>query len=129
MKPRQRLRQNVDLIKKELLVLYFAYQDLSTGWLPKSLILLTLGYALSPVDLIPDFIPVIGYLDDLVIIPVLILLTIKLIPDDVMRNARSKAEKTEIKLRKRWFFGFVFIMLWIIGLLNLINHYLNSLNN
>ncbi|HPF08071.1 MAG TPA: YkvA family protein, partial [Spirochaetota bacterium] len=120
------LKQRAELIKKDLLSLHFAYLNPATGWLPKSIILLTFAYALSPIDLIPDFIPVLGYIDDLLIIPALISLSIKLIPDDVMHDARNKADKTEIKLRKRWFFGFIFIILWIMILLLVINLYSNT---
>lgn len=126
MKQLQRLKQRAELLTKDLLALHFAYLAPSTGWLPKSIILLTLAYALSPIDLIPDFIPVLGYIDDLVIIPALISLSIKLIPDDVMHDARNKADKTEVKLRKRWFFGFIFIILWIMILMLVINQYSNT---
>jgi uncharacterized membrane protein YkvA (DUF1232 family) len=80
-------------IKKELLALYFAYRNPATGWLPKFIILLTLTYALSPIDLIPDFIPLLGYIDDLIIIPILISLSVKTIPGDILREARIDAGK------------------------------------
>lgn len=67
-------------VKVELPALFLALKDRRTSWLAKLLAFLTVAYALSPVDLIPDFIPVIGYLDDLLILPLLAALTIKLIP-------------------------------------------------
>lgn len=126
MRLRKYIAANTVKIRRELLALHYAYSNPGTGLLPRILILLTLGYALSPIDLIPDFIPVIGYLDDIVMIPVLIHLSIKLIPDAVMQDARNKAEKAEIKLRTRWCFGFIFIILWIIIILLVINNYSNT---
>ncbi|HEQ72335.1 MAG TPA: DUF1232 domain-containing protein, partial [Spirochaetia bacterium] len=59
-------------LEKEIFTIYYAYRNPKTRLLPKLIILITLGYALSPVDLIPDFIPILGYLDDLILIPALI---------------------------------------------------------
>jgi uncharacterized membrane protein YkvA (DUF1232 family) len=101
-------------LKTEITTLYYAYQDPKLGLLPKIIILFTLGYALSPIDLIPDFIPVLGYLDDLVIVPALISLSIKLIPEEIFASAREKAIKEPIKLKKNnWFFALLFIFIWV----------------
>lgn len=101
-------------LKKEITVIYYAYQNPETGLLPKIIILFTLGYALSPIDLIPDFIPVLGYLDDLIIVPVLIALSIKLIPQKIMDEAREKALKEPLRLKNNWFFAALFIFTWIV---------------
>ena len=101
--------------KTEITTLYYVYQDPKLGLLPKIIILFTLGYALSPIDLIPDFVPVLGYLDDLVIVPALILLSIKLIPEEIFTSAREKAIKEPIKLKKNnWFFALLFIFIWVV---------------
>jgi uncharacterized membrane protein YkvA (DUF1232 family) len=84
-----------------------------TIW-PKMVIAFTLGYALSPVDLIPDFIPVLGYLDDLFIVPALLVLSIKLIPTDVLEESRKIANQKPIILKKNRLFSFIFIVIWII---------------
>lgn len=107
------LSDRASLLKNELLVLHFAYRDPETGLLPKLLILATLGYALSPVDLIPDFIPVLGYVDDLIIIPALISLSIKLIPHDVLAKAKVKAASESLTLKKRWAAAILFISIWL----------------
>lgn len=87
------LKEKSSALKKEIGVLYTAYQDPEMPLLPKILLWIALGYALSPIDLIPDFIPVLGYLDDLIILPLLIGLCIKSIPADVMARARENTEK------------------------------------
>ncbi|MBU0463762.1 MAG: DUF1232 domain-containing protein [Proteobacteria bacterium] len=88
--------------------------------LPKIIILFTLGYALSPIDLIPDFIPIFGYLDDLLILPVLITLSIKLIPHEIMEESRKKAENQPLQLKKNWFFAIVFVLIWITLLISIV---------
>ena len=114
MKILEKMKTKVKILKKEITALYYAYQNPGLKLLPKIIIILTLAYALSPIDLIPDFIPVLGYLDDLIIIPALITLSIKLIPDEVMDEAREKASKEPLKLKKNWFSAFIFIIIWII---------------
>lgn len=113
MKIIENIKTKAKNLKREIIVIYYAYQNPETGLLPKVLILFTLGYALSPIDLIPDFIPVLGYLDDLIIIPALIALSIKLIPQKIMDEARDKASKEPLRLKDNWFFAFLFILLWI----------------
>lgn len=101
------------LLMRELSALHYAYRDPGTGMLPKIIILLALGYALSPIDLIPDFIPLLGYIDDLVIIPALISLSIRLIPADVMHEARIKAEKEPVPFKRNFIFAAIIIAIWI----------------
>jgi uncharacterized membrane protein YkvA (DUF1232 family) len=78
-------------LKKEGYALYLAYHHPRTPWYVKVLAALIIGYALSPIDFIPDFIPVVGYLDDLIIIPAGIALLIKIIPKDILEECRVKA--------------------------------------
>jgi uncharacterized membrane protein YkvA (DUF1232 family) len=78
-------------LKRDVVTLMFASRDPETPVLPKLLALATVAYALSPIDLIPDFIPVIGYLDDLIIVPLGIWLCLRLIPLPVIVNNREKA--------------------------------------
>lgn len=76
-----------------LRALYIACRDPRTPWLPKAIAALVVAYALSPVDLIPDVIPVLGYLDDLVLLPLGIMLAIRLIPPPVLEESRKKARE------------------------------------
>ena len=100
-------------LKKELTALYYAYRHPRLGFWPKLLVIITLGYALSPIDLIPDFIPILGYLDDIIIIPLLISLSIKSIPPDIMRESREKAAREPVDPRKNWVAAVIFIAVWI----------------
>jgi uncharacterized membrane protein YkvA (DUF1232 family) len=79
-------------LKRDVVTLMFASRDSATHISPKLLALATVAYALSPVDLIPDFIPVVGYLDDLIIVPLGIWLCLRLIPPPVIANKRASAE-------------------------------------
>jgi uncharacterized membrane protein YkvA (DUF1232 family) len=110
----EKLKIKVENLKKEIMAIYYAYQHPKLGVLPKIIILFTIGYALSPIDLIPDFIPVLGYLDDLLILPVLIMFSIKLIPHEIMEESREKAENQPLRLKKNWFFALGFIFIWIL---------------
>ena len=78
-------------IKRDVLAVYFAARDPRTPWYAKVLALCVAGYALSPIDLIPDFIPVLGYLDDVIVVPLGILAVVRLIPRDVMDESRLAA--------------------------------------
>jgi len=110
----EKLKARARTLKSELTVLYYAFRSPETGILPRLIILLALAYALSPVDLIPDFIPVLGYLDDLVILPGLIALSMKLIPPEVMNKAREKALREPLTLKKRWYLALPAAALWLV---------------
>lgn len=83
------IKEKANEIKKKLAILYLAFKHPKTPWYAKILIISVIAYALSPIDLIPDFIPVIGYLDDLLLIPFGITLSIKIIPKEVMRECEE----------------------------------------
>ena len=85
-------KERVRALKKETFTLYLAWRHPAVPWYAKALALLVVGYALSPIDLIPDFIPVLGYLDDLVLVPLGIMLVIRLIPAEVLAECRQQAE-------------------------------------
>lgn len=87
------LKQRARRLKQETLVLYLAARHPSTPWYARALAAGVAAYALSPIDLIPDFIPVIGYLDDLLIVPAGIALAIRLVPAPVMAECRARAEE------------------------------------
>jgi uncharacterized membrane protein YkvA (DUF1232 family) len=78
-------------LETEVFALYLAYKDPRTPWYAKAFTALVVGYAFSPIDLIPDFIPVFGYLDDLVIVPLGAIIAMKMIPTQVMEDSRRNA--------------------------------------
>ncbi len=86
-----RLNRKAKRLKRQIWALYLAWKDPGTPFLARLVIACTVGYAVSPIDLIPDFIPILGYLDDLVILPALVVLAIRLIPPPVMARARREA--------------------------------------
>jgi uncharacterized membrane protein YkvA (DUF1232 family) len=87
----QQLKARARDLKRDTLALYFAARDPRTPWYAKALAGAVVAYALSPFDLIPDFIPVIGYLDDLIVVPLGVVLVIKLVPASVMLDCRERA--------------------------------------
>jgi uncharacterized membrane protein YkvA (DUF1232 family) len=114
MKILKSLKARAKNLKKEIIAVYYAYQSPKVSLLPKIFILAALGYALSPIDLIPDFIPVLGYLDDLIIIPALIHLSIRFIPAEIMAEAREKAKNQPLQLKKNWGCALLFIFIWLV---------------
>lgn len=80
-------------IKRDGVTLWFAGKNPRTPWYAKALGVFVVTYALSPIDLIPDFIPVLGYVDDVLLLPVLIWLTIRLLPPEVLAECRSQADE------------------------------------
>ncbi len=85
-------------------------------WYAKLLGGVILAYALSPIDLIPDSIPVLGYLDDLILLPAGILLLLQLIPAEVMEEYRIKAENLELRISGNWLFGLFVVLLWLFAI-------------
>jgi len=80
------------LARRDLLAIYLAARDPRVPWYAKAVAIFVAGYAFSPIDLIPDFVPVLGYLDDLIIVPLGILLAVRLIPPEIMIEHRAAAE-------------------------------------
>ena len=101
-------------LKEDVYALYLASKDPRTPWYAKAFAALILGYALSPIDLIPDFIPVLGYVDDLVLVPAGIALLLKMIPREVLEECRerAKAQPSPGSL-KNWIAGIVIVLIWI----------------
>ena len=87
---RERARQ----LKAETYALYLAYRDPRAPWYARLLAAVVVGYAFCPIDLIPDFVPVLGYLDDLLLVPLGIWLALKLIPPEVMAESRARAQES-----------------------------------
>ena len=87
------LRAWAEAIKRDVVALYIAGRDPRVPWYVKLAAVAVAAYALSPIDLIPDFIPVLGYLDDVIILPVALLLVIKMIPAPLMAEFRQEAQR------------------------------------
>ncbi len=100
-------------LKAETYALYLAYRDPRTPWYARVFAVLVVAYAFSPIDLIPDFVPVLGYLDDLVLIPAGVALALKMIPPAVMAECRAEAQLTVQGGRRiGQFAAAVIIMIW-----------------
>ncbi len=111
------LRAWASRLKRDSVTLWFAYRHPDTPWAVRLLCFLVVAYALSPIDLIPDFIPVLGYLDDLLLLPVLIWLAVSLLPSHVMDVCRQDAEAwlTQRQQKPRSYLGAVLIVaLWVL---------------
>lgn len=107
------IRERVKKLKTDIPAIYIALKDCETPIIAKILATITIVYALSPVDLIPDFIPVLGYLDDIIILPALIVLTIKFIPKDVwQRSKETSADIWKEGKPKKWYFAIPIIAIW-----------------
>lgn len=101
-------------IKRDVHAVWLAARDPRTPWIAKALALVVAAYAVSPIDLIPDFIPVLGYLDDIIIVPLGIMLVVKLIPPEVMNELRKTAANATEHPVSRIAAG-VFITIWILS--------------
>lgn len=99
-------------IKRDVVAVYHAARDPRTPWAARLLALLVAAYALSPIDLIPDFIPVLGYLDDLLLVPLGLLLVIRLLPAEVLADARRRAALTLARPRS-WAGAVAILVLWL----------------
>ncbi|MCC8435162.1 DUF1232 domain-containing protein [Brevibacillus sp. M2.1A] len=111
----QTIKRKAKSLKLEAYVLYFAYKDSRVSWYAKLFAILVVAYAFSPIDLIPDFIPILGYLDDIILVPLGIWLALKLIPKPVISDCREKAQQLLTKGKpKNWIIGVLFILIWIL---------------
>lgn len=101
-------------LKREVYAFHFAYRDPRVPWYGKVVLACLLAYAFSPIDLIPDFIPVLGYLDDLVLIPLLVFMALRIIPGPVMKEAREKSISMEQKPRS-WLGAVLIVLAWLVA--------------
>jgi uncharacterized membrane protein YkvA (DUF1232 family) len=113
--PKMDWKKRAAALKRDIPAIFLALRSPQTPWYAKLLAAVTVTYALSPVDLIPDFIPVLGCLDDLLILPALAAWTIRMIPPKVLERCRNEAallwqEKTE----KRWYYAIPFVLVWLL---------------
>jgi uncharacterized membrane protein YkvA (DUF1232 family) len=125
----QRLKTWARRLKAETYALYYAYRDPRVPWYAKLLGAFVVAHTLSPIDLIPDFIPIFGYVDDLIITPLGLALVIKMIPEEVMAEARQKAESSMEKTDRAgrvgmiivlciWFLTALLLAFWIVKIIH-----------
>ena len=100
-------------LKRQTLIVYFAARDPRTPWLVRLLALAVAAYALSPIDLIPDFIPVLGYLDDLIVVPLGVLLVLRLVPLEVKHSAQQQASAVAERPVSRAM-AVVIVAIWVV---------------
>ena len=110
-----RWKQWARVIKRDAHALYLAARDPRVPWYAKALAIGVAAYALSPIDLIPDFIPVLGYLDDLLIVPAGIVLAVRLIPPDVLAEHRERATAAANRPASR-FAAAVIVVVWMLAI-------------
>ena len=109
------LKERAKKLKTDIPAVFLALRKRETPVSAKLLAALTVAYALSPIDLIPDFIPVLGYLDDLILLPALVVLTVRLVPPKVMEACRTEAEGMWTEGRpKRWYYAIPIVLVWLL---------------
>ena len=107
------IKQRAKKLKSDIPAIFIALKEKNTPLIAKIIAGVTVGYALSPIDLIPDFIPVLGYLDDVILLPALVALTIKMIPEEVWTRCKRNAEGLwEDGKPKKWYYSIPIIIVW-----------------
>jgi len=115
----QRLKIWAATLKREVMALWFACRDPRTPWYARVLAMLIVAYALSPIDLIPDFIPVLGYLDELILLPLGIYLVLKLVPAEALADARARAQswvESRQPTPRSWIAAAIIVLVWVVVL-------------
>lgn len=109
------LKEEMRRLRTDTYVLYLSYKDPRVPWYAKVIIAATVGYALSPIDLIPDFIPILGQLDDLIIVPIGISLALKMIPEEVLDEYREKVQsELNGSKPKNWVAAIIIVLIWLL---------------
>jgi membrane protein DedA with SNARE-associated domain/uncharacterized membrane protein YkvA (DUF1232 family) len=111
----ERVRTWARDLRRDVYTVYFAARDPRTPWHVKALAILIAAYAVSPIDLVPDFIPIVGHLDDVVLVPLGIMLVVRLIPDEILEQHRRSAAKMDREPRD-WRIGALFVVIWLVAL-------------
>lgn len=107
-------KQQAKLLKIEVYALHLAYRDPRVPWYARVFTACVVGYAFSPIDLIPDFIPIIGYLDDLILIPLGIKMALAMIPENVMSESREKAQEIIGQGKPiNWVAAIIIVLIWL----------------
>ena len=121
------LKQRAKKLKTDIPALFLALKDKKTPVIAKIFAGITVAYALSPIDLVPDFIPMLGYLDDVILLPALVALTIKFIPKEVLKDCREKAQGLwENGKPKKWYYGVTIVLIWLLILWFIIKFFIGN---
>jgi uncharacterized membrane protein YkvA (DUF1232 family) len=115
------LKSRARALKNEAFAIYLAAKDPRTPWYAKALVFFVVAHTFSPIDLIPDFIPVLGYLDDLIITPLGIALAVRLIPAEVLAEARATVVTQGVERGVGYVGAGIIILLWVVVILWLIH--------
>jgi uncharacterized membrane protein YkvA (DUF1232 family) len=116
------LKERAKKLKTDIPAVFIALKHQKTPWLAKVIAGVTIIYALSPIDFIPDFIPVLGYLDDLILLPLLVSLVVKLIPDEIFMQCRQQAEGLWKNGKpNKWYYALPILLLWGLLIFLLVN--------
>lgn len=106
-------KERAEEVESEVYALWLAFRDDRTPFVARALIACVVAYAVSPVDPIPDFVPVLGYLDELVVLPVGVALALRFVPEDVLEASRSRADEEIDVGRARWVAAAITVLSWI----------------
>ena len=123
----QTIKEKAGKLKRDIPAVFLAMKHPKTPWYARILAGIIIGYALSPVDLIPDFVPVLGYLDDLVILPLLIILLLRLIPREVFEECHQEAEDLWANGKpKKWYYAIPIIVIWLLIVFLVLHDFLGN---
>ena len=114
------LKARAQALKREAYAVYIAARDPRTPWYAKALIFFVVAHTFSPIDLIPDFIPVLGYLDDLIITPGGLWLAVRLIPPEVLEEARATAATRDVDRSAGKIGAVIIVLLWIVAVMGVV---------
>jgi len=108
------LKDRAKRLKSAIPAVFLALKNKKTPWYAKMFAAITVAYALSPIDLVPDFIPILGYLDDVMILPAFIALTLKMIPKSVFEECKIQSEGMRQNGKpKKWYYAIPFVLMWV----------------
>jgi uncharacterized membrane protein YkvA (DUF1232 family) len=112
-----RWKQWASYLRVETYTLYYLIRHPGVPWYARLAAVLVVGYAFSPIDLIPDFIPVLGYLDDLILLPLGVYLTLKLVPAPVLAECRQQAAQKNLEVKPTRWAAVVIVAIWVVAIL------------
>lgn len=109
------IKERAKKLKTDIPAIFLALKDEETPSSAKIIAAITVAYALSPIDLIPDFVPILGYLDDVILLPALVALTVRLIPKEIMERNRKSAEGLWKNGKpKKWYYAIPIVLIWLL---------------
>ncbi len=107
------LKEGIDNLKTDVHALFLASREPAVPWHAKAVMILIIGYVMCPIDLIPDFIPVLGELDELVVVPLGVALVVRMIPGGVMEDCRRRAREESVDTRVKWVIAGFIVVFWV----------------